>query len=157
MGKINWGRVLAGGLLAGLVLNIGDFLVNGVALSTQWNAALQALGKSEMSPALIAWFVLYDFLAGIFLVWLYAAIRPRFGAGPRTAVYAGLAFWALAGLLHGVAEAPLGLFPMNLYLATVACLLVLAPVAAVAGAWVYKEETATTSGTAASSYTAAAK
>ena len=109
-----------------------------------------------MSTSLVLWFVLYDFLAGIFLVWLYAAIRPRFGAGPKTAVYAGLAFWVVAGLFHGVSEAPMGLFPLSLYLATVACGVVLVPVAAVAGAWVYKEESAATSG-ATSSYAAPAR
>ncbi|HSE60477.1 MAG TPA: hypothetical protein VLA99_17380 [Nitrospiraceae bacterium] len=28
-------------------------------------------------------------------LWLYAAIRPRFGAGPKTALYAGLGVWVL--------------------------------------------------------------
>ena len=63
MGKINWGRVVLGGLLAGLVLNVLDFLVNGVWLGTEWNAAMQALGKGRMDAALIKWFVISDFLA----------------------------------------------------------------------------------------------
>jgi hypothetical protein len=28
--KINWGRVVVGGLVAGVVLNVFDFLVNGL-------------------------------------------------------------------------------------------------------------------------------
>ncbi|MBI2073795.1 MAG: magnesium transporter, partial [Gemmatimonadetes bacterium] len=44
MGKINWGRVIAGGLLAGVVLNVFDFVVNGWLLSDQWTAAMTALG-----------------------------------------------------------------------------------------------------------------
>ena len=35
MGKINFGRVLLGGLVAGLVINIGEYLLNGVVLAKQ--------------------------------------------------------------------------------------------------------------------------
>src|SRR2546430_17124817 len=69
---------------------------------------------------MIIWFVIFDFLFGIFLVWFYAAIRPRFGAGPRTAVLAGFAIWVLYGLLHAIGEAPMGLFPLRL--AVIGCI-----------------------------------
>src|SRR5437660_1511204 len=42
MGKINWGRVVAGGLLAGLVLNCVDFVVNGMPSETQAIRAVHA-------------------------------------------------------------------------------------------------------------------
>ena len=139
MGKINWGRVVLGGLLAGLVLNVLDFLVNGVWLASEWNAAMQALGKGPVTAALIKWFVIYDFLIGIFMVWLYAAIRPRYGAGVRTAVYAGVATWLVIGFLHSMGEAPMGIFPHRLYVVTTLVSLICVPLAAVAGAWPYKE------------------
>jgi hypothetical protein len=139
MGKINWGRVVLGGLLAGLVLNVWDFLVNGVWLAQDWNAAMQALGKGPMGGSLIMWFVIYDFLVGIFMVWLYAAIRPRYGIGARTAVTAGLATWLLIALFHAIGEAPIGLFPTRLYVVTTIAAVVGVTVAAVAGAWQYKE------------------
>src|SRR5207249_3963498 len=40
-------------------------------------------------------FLAWGFLVGIFAVWLYAAIRPRYGAGPKTALCAGAAVWGL--------------------------------------------------------------
>src|SRR5688572_17716239 len=104
MGKINWGRVVLGGLLAGLVLNVIDYLVYGVWLAADLNAAMQALGKSAMTMSTIVWFIVFDFLFGIFLVWFYAAIRPRFGPGPRTAALAGVAIWVLYGALHTLGE-----------------------------------------------------
>src|ERR671919_2983805 len=107
MGKINLQRVVLGGLLAGLVLNVVDFLLYGVILADDINAAMQALGKPAMAGSSIAVFVVLDFLYGIALVWGYAAIRPRFGAGPRTAVYAGLYMWVLIALLHAIGEAPM--------------------------------------------------
>src|SRR3989442_9980920 len=131
MGKINWGRVVLGGLLAGLVLNVIDWVVYGKLLAADFNAALQALGKGPMTGSMIIWFVIFDFLFGIFLVWFYAAIRPRFGAGPRTAVLAGFAIWVLYGLLHAIGEAPIGLFPQLLFL--VRCILGLLGDAVAAG------------------------
>ncbi|MGH7752348.1 MAG: hypothetical protein ACREN5_06000 [Gemmatimonadales bacterium] len=139
MGKINWNRVLLGGLLAGVVLNVVDYVVYGVVLAEDLNAALVALGKSGMDMSQIWWFVLLDFVYGIFLIWLYAAIRPRFGPGPRTAVIAGLAFWVLAGLLHALAEAPMGLLPVRIMVIGTAVALVVLPLAAVAGAKIYQE------------------
>lgn len=139
MGRINWGGVVLGGLLAGVVLNVIDFVLYGVVLKNDYNAAMVALGKGEMTGSMIAWFVFLDFLFGIFLVWLYAAIRPRFGAGPKTAVWAGLALWVLFGLLHALAEAPMGLFPQRLYVIGTLVALVEYPLAALAGGWAYKE------------------
>ncbi|MGH7699005.1 MAG: hypothetical protein ACREMJ_00575 [Gemmatimonadales bacterium] len=139
MGKINMQGVLVGGLLAGLVLNVVDYLLYGVILAEDINMAMQALGKGPIGGSAIVWFVVLDFLYGIALVWLYAAIRPRFGAGPRTAVYAGLFMWVAIGLLHAIGEAPMGLFPMNMMVIGTLVALVLLPIAAVAGAKFYTE------------------
>ena len=142
MGKINWGRVVAGGLLAGVVLNVFDFVIHGVLLADQWNAALAALGKGEMSGSATVWYVVFDFLLGIATVWLYAAIRPRHGPGPKTAACAGLFVWFIVGFLFNLAQMPSGLYPGNLLLISAVVSLVYVPLAAVAGAWAYKEEAA---------------
>ncbi len=139
MGKINWGRVVAGGLLAGVVLNVYDWLLNGMIMVADWNAALQALGKGEMGGSMVVWFVVCDFLLGIWTIWVYAAIRPRFGPGPKTAVVAGLTGWFLFSLLNTISQVPMGMFPTNLYLVNLVAALVMYPVAAVAGASVYQE------------------
>jgi len=139
MGKINLQRVILGGLVAGVVLNVVDYVLFGMILAADMNAAMQALGKPPISGAMVMWFVFLDFLYGIFLVWLYAAVRPRFGAGPGTAVKAGLAVWVLYGLLHVLAEGPMGLFPQNLLVISALVMLVQYPLAAVAGAKFYTE------------------
>jgi hypothetical protein len=140
MGKINWGRVVLGGLLAGLVLNIVDFLTYGVWLKADMGAAMTALGKSPaaMDSAIPLWIAL-DFVSGIGLVWVYAAIRPRFGAGVKTAVIAGLAVWFFVGLLHAIGEAPMGMMPQRLMTIGTCVALISIPLATVAGAYVYKE------------------
>ena len=103
-------------------------------------AAMQALGKPPGARnSLIPLFVILDFVYGIGLLWLYAAIRPRFGAGPRTAIIAGVALWFFVFLLHAVGEAPQGLMPQRLYTLGTIVGLIEVPVAAVVGAYVYKE------------------
>ena len=139
MGKINLQKVVAGGLVAGVVLNVFDFLVYGVWLKNDMNAAMAALNKPAITTNMILWFVFLDFLYGIWLVWLYAAIRPRFGAGPKTAVTAGVAMWVLFGLLNTLAQAPMGLFPQRLMVIPLVVTLITWPIAAAAGAKFYTE------------------
>ncbi len=139
MGKINWGRVVLGGLLAGVVLNVVDYVMYGMWLAGDLAAAMQALGKQGSMDNLIPLFVVLDFVYGIGLVWVYAAIRPRFGAGPKTAVIAAVAVWFFVGLLHAVGEAPMGLFPQRLYTIPTVVTLVEYAVATVAGAKFYTE------------------
>ncbi len=139
MGKINMQKVLIGGLIAGVVLNVVDFVVFGMVFKAQMAAAMQALGKPAMTNAQIPWFVFLDFVAGIVLVWLYAAIRPRFGAGPGTAVKAGVAGWVLGGLLPTLFMWPMALMPQNLTVITTLIALVEWPVAAAIGAKFYTE------------------
>lgn len=132
-------KVLSGGLITGVVLNVIDFVLFGMVLKAQMAAAMQALGRPAMTNAQIPWFVFLDFVAGIFLVWLYAAIRPRFGAGPGTAVKAGLAGWFLGGLLPTLFMWPMALMPQNLVIMTTLVALVEWPLATVIGAKFYLE------------------
>ena len=91
MGSINVGRVVIGGLAAGVALNIGDFVINNVLLKSMFDAAMQARNiapESLMSGSVIGQFVALDFVMAMLLVFTYAAIRPRFGAGATTAVIA---------------------------------------------------------------------
>src|SRR5437899_474471 len=134
MGKINVARVILGGLVAGLVLNVIDFVMYGMVLKADFDNALHALGRPLVSNSMIVVFVGLDFLFGIFLVWLYAAIRPRFGAGPKTAAIAGVAYWVLFGLLNTLSQMPLGLFPQNLAITMTAVTLVEAILATLVGA-----------------------
>jgi hypothetical protein len=137
MGRINVKSVIVGGLVAGLVLNVIDYLVYGVWLAPEL-AQQQKPGQPSMD-SLIPLFVLLDFVYGIALVQLYAAIRPRFGAGPATAVKAGIFVWVIAALLHAIGEAPMGLMPQRLYTIGTVVALIAFPLAATAGARFYKE------------------
>ena len=101
MGKINWNRVILGGLVAGAIVNIFEFLLKGVVLAKDMEAAVSALGR-QLGGGALAMFSVWGFLVGIFAVWLYAAIRPRYGDGQKTALCAGAAVWGLGYLLASV-------------------------------------------------------
>lgn len=141
MKSVNWGRVILGGILAGVVMNVSEFVLNEVVLKRANEDAMKALGKTmpESGGTIGVWIVL-GFVIGIAAVWLYAAIRPRYGAGPGTAVKAGIAVWVLGSLYQTVVFWNLGLYPKNTLL--LVWTLVEAIVSTVAGAWLYREEAA---------------
>jgi pimeloyl-ACP methyl ester carboxylesterase len=139
MGRINLGRVLVGGLLAGLVINIGEFILNGILIAEQMNAAMAALNKPAIAPGMIAWFVLFGFGLGFMLVWLYAAMRPRLGPGVRTAICTSAVVWGLAYLYPNLFFIIIDLFPRNMTILTTVWGLVEVTLAGIAGAWLYRE------------------
>jgi hypothetical protein len=139
VGHIDTTRVMLGGLLAGLVINISEFVLNGVVLAADMQAALARLSLPPVSGNAVAVFLLMGFVLGIAIVWLYAAIRPRFGPGPTTAAYAGLLVWFLAYVWGSVGYVVMGLFPLRLVMIGVVWGLFEVVIAAVAGAWAYRE------------------
>lgn len=135
------GRVIGGGLLAGLVINIFEFLVNGMWLAADWEAAMRALGKSGATgPAMMVIYIVWGFVIGVFAVWLYAAMRPRFGAGPKTASIAAVATWLPAYVLAMVPPAIMDMFPMRLMAIGIVVGLVEVLVGTQLGAYIYREE-----------------
>ena len=113
MGKINIARMLLGGLVAGVVVNIFEFVTHGVVLAADWEAAMSALGR-QMPGSALAVFVVWGFLVGIGAIWLYAVARPRFGPGPSTAVLTGFGYWIFGYALPIFGYEAMGLFPTRL-------------------------------------------
>lgn len=143
MGKINWTRVLTGGLLAGLVINIVE-AISGMIYMDEMKSALAAhqLSMSESALMMVFW-VIYGFVLGILAIWLYASIRPRYGAGPKTAVIAGLAFWVLGYFLPMIGWSSIGLFTAWMIIYWMISGLIEIVVATLLGAWIYKEAEST--------------
>src|SRR5437899_11889125 len=98
MGRINLGRVVGGGLLAGLLINISEFVLNTFVIAKDMEAAMKAMNLPPMDASQIPFFVVFGFCLGIVTVYVYAAIRPRFGPGVPTAICAALPVWFVAYL-----------------------------------------------------------
>lgn len=137
--NINLGRVLLGGIVAGIILNIGEFLLNDMVLGAQMKAFLTAHNFTEPGPSFIVVAVGGTLVLGIVIVLGYAAIRPRFGAGPKTAVIAALFAWFGIYLYSGIINGILFGIPMSTILMVIGWGLVEYVLATLAGAALYKE------------------
>ena len=139
MGKMNWKHIILGGLMVGLIV-FGLGFVNVLAFGQGWLDSLEQAGHPfEMTTAALTLIVLVFLGGGVLLMWLYAAIRPRYGPGPKTAAIAGFVFWMIA---CGVDAAWLSLdvFPVTRSLVVVGLLYLPIMVGtAILGAWIYKE------------------
>lgn len=140
MSKINVGRVLLGGLLAGLVINVGEFILNAVLLQARLKQELSLRNLSEPGGNTIAIFVILVFIGGIAIVYLYALIRPRLGSGVKTAICAGLIAWFFVFIYVGLGNLAMGMWSVGLTLIGIVWGLIEFPLGAVAGAWLYREE-----------------
>lgn len=140
---MNTSKIVVGGLAAGVVMSVLGILLIGLALGPQMNAQMDAvvpgLSAKMAGTAGMVLGIASNFVIGVLLVWLYAAMRPRFGPGFRTAAYAALPIWIcgwvfyqgwyIGGLMTG----------MTYILAGFANLVVLLASAYVGG-MLYKEE-----------------
>lgn len=134
------GRIILGGLVAGIVYFIGDGIVHGALLKQHWAEILGAIHvdpeKALKTPAV---FGIYDLLKGLIVVWVYAAIRPRLGPGPKTAVIAGVIVWLAAIPLPLIGLIPMKFFGAGFVALWAAYALVPMILGALAGAWIYRE------------------
>jgi hypothetical protein len=139
MNNINLGRVVLGGLLAGLVLNVGEFLLNDLVLGAQMKDFMTKHNFAEPSSSFMIVAVGLTFVMGIVIVLGYACIRPRLGAGVKTAIIAGLFAWFGVYFYSGIINGVLFGIPTNTMIIVVVWGLIQYALAAVAGAWLYKE------------------
>jgi hypothetical protein len=139
MNRINFGRVILGGLLAGLLLNIGEFLLNAVVLADQMKAFNAQHNFAEPGTSFMIMAVVLTFVLGIVMVLGYASIRPRFGPGVKTALIASLFAWFGLYFYMGLFFAVLFGISTGTCIMTMVWGLVEYAIATVAGAWLYRE------------------
>lgn len=135
---MNTRSTVLAGLLAGLVLNVGEGLLHGVVLADQSAAAMTALGKDVAArPSGMILLVAVTFAQGLAGMWLYASMAERSRA---KAVAVGLTLWLLSGVYSAIyfyAGYPY-LLPDDVVWWPVAWELVQYPLAMIAGAAVYR-------------------
>jgi hypothetical protein len=136
---MNYMRILIGGLVCGLILSIGEFVLNSVVLKAQMEEFVRKLGLTPPEPSALVVLFVVTFLMGIFIVYLYAAIRPRYGPGPKTAICAGLLAWFCVYFYNNAVGLALGFIPVNVFVIAVVWGAVQYMLAALAGAWLYRE------------------
>jgi hypothetical protein len=133
---IQWRRVFLCGLIAGGVWTLLSitllFLVGGDFL-----AVLPEGGPSR--GGVHAFLLGSNIAAGIWAMWLYAAIRPRYGPAPKRAAVAGLAWWFIGSLQSGKWVAT-GFAPPVAALGPLVATLPAIIAATMVGAWAYEAD-----------------
>jgi hypothetical protein len=138
MGHINYAGVLKGGIAAGVIMNISEFVLNLVNALGQIDKA-NAVSLPRPVGGQIVVLVGMTFMLGIMTVWLYAAIRPRLGAGPGTAICAGLVVWTLSYLYMSITMGVLGLNSMDIVVLGVVWTAAEMILASAVGGYLYRE------------------
>ena len=140
---INTGKVVVGGLVAGLIMNATGFLIQGMMLGPRMMgemvAAAPTLADKGENAMTMAARVISSFVIGIMLVWMYAAMRPRFGPGPKTAMISAFIVW-LFGFLFYIDWLFLGMMTAATYAMMSAAMIVSLAIASWVGCMLYKED-----------------
>lgn len=139
MNPINWGRVILGGLVTGVLLNAGEWVLHEVVMAEKLEAAVAEMGMEPPSGSDIGIFVAMTFVLGILLIWLYAAIRPRYGPGPRAAICAALFVWVLLFAFWYLYNIAWEIFPQDMVTTSTVWGFFELPIATLVGAWLYRE------------------
>ena len=141
MATINWGRLIAGGLIAAILMFLADGFIHERLVNSDWHAVYAGLRAAEPEPhgTSMVYFALFELGRGFIAMLFYATMRTHFGAGPKTAVLAGIASWIAFSLTGPAQFIPLGFFSHALWLKVGAFHLITSIIATIAGAAVYKE------------------
>ena len=139
MPRINILRVLIGGLVAGIVANALDYVINTYLLATEMTEMVQRLNlRADVVENSMWTWIGFDFVYGLLVVFTYAAMRPRFGPGPKTALIAGMCFWVgFTGLFAGLTS--MGLYTHPAFIKSAAFSLASSLVPALVGGAIYTE------------------
>jgi hypothetical protein len=140
MAKINWGRLVVGSLVAAVIMFFTDGFIHERLVNTDWHSVYEGLRAAEPEEhgSNVAYFALFELGRGFIAMLFYATMRVYFGAGPKTAIIAGIASWVAFSFAGPAQFIPLGFFSTALWLKVGALHLITSILATLAGAWLYK-------------------
>ncbi|HEY0241464.1 MAG TPA: hypothetical protein VGC52_02255 [Gemmatimonadaceae bacterium] len=144
---INTQKVIVAGIAAGVVMIVLDFVTQmmlGDRMVADMNAFQPGLGDSmgTMNTNVMIGYFIMDLVIGMLLAYTYAAIRPRFGPGPKTAIIAALMFW-IFGSIVSANYLIMGMMSRSLWLTFGLVYLICLIIASLVAGALYKENTAT--------------
>jgi hypothetical protein len=143
MYKINWGRLLVGGLVAAIILFMTDGLLHERVVGADWKLIFDNLGgpAQQHNPISLVYFAVFELGRGLISIYLYALMRSYFGPGPKTAALAGVVAWIAFSVTGPAQFIPLGFYSNALWIKVGAFQLFTSIIAALAGAALYRDVT----------------
>jgi hypothetical protein len=136
---MNVSRIVLGGLAAGVVCNVSGMLLGALFLVEEARAVFSAMASPPPPLLVFATHVSLRLAIGLLVAWLYAAIRPRFGPGPRTALIAALAVWLSSCVFGGILLLEVRIYSLRTTLIALAWGLVEMALVALTAGWIYRE------------------
>lgn len=142
MVEMNIGKLALGGIAAGVTTFMLTGLVNATVLAgalKDWSHETGSALHPPAQPVALSLWCVMSLLIGIAGVWFYAAITPRFGAGYKTALIAGLALWVANKFAVCFDLTALGIFPRPLLAGLALGGLLAIEGGLLVGAWLYQK------------------
>jgi hypothetical protein len=130
--------VLRGGLVAGAII-IASAMLMVPAVGKEMELVQARFNLPPMGIGAMLFFAFVSLSMGMLLVWAYAAVLPRLGPGPRTALTVAVVAWFYCYFLANVALVAYGFMPVGLTVIGTAWGLVELVLAALVGTRFYKE------------------
>ncbi len=143
MKRVNWTRLLAGGLVATLICFATDGMMHELLLAHDWQALWETLSArpppmASHGAALIS-FLDFELGRGLGGVFIYVMMRARYGPGPKTAAWAAIVVWLICSVCGPAQFIPLGFYSHTLWWKVAAFQLVTSLLATLSGAAIYRE------------------
>jgi hypothetical protein len=144
MGNVNWGKFILGALIVAVICFLSDGFLHQRVVNEQWEAVIAALGATFPQHAgwSMVYFVIFELGRGFLTMYIYVLLRPRLGAGAKTATWAGVVAWVAFSLTGPAQFIPLGFYSEGLWISVGLYQLVFSIIAAIAGAAPYGEKAA---------------
>ena len=142
MKKINIGRVFLSGFVASLAFFFAEAVLEGsVQLAfglSETELFRKAFGTFPSGTLYHVVTVAYLYLVCVLMMWVYAAIRPRFRSRLHAALATGAVFWLFV-VLFVFNYSNIGLYPVRLSLLAMGFNLFEIPAAVIAGSLAYPD------------------
>lgn len=94
---MNWTRILLGGLAAGIVTNVADFVLHGMVMGPTYKRLDTVFSQTPANPL---WFTLVAVTISFFAALLFARSRGSWAPGWKGGLTYGF-FLGLVGFFHG--------------------------------------------------------
>jgi hypothetical protein len=130
---------LLGGIVAGLIINAGEAVLNGIILRPHIEADMKRMNLTPPGTGFALLAVALTFIFAILAIFIYAMMRARLGPGPKTALATAIVLWFCLYAYSGTVNMLLISVPPKLIIMILAWGIVEYPLGILAGASFYKE------------------
>jgi hypothetical protein len=140
MGNVNYGRLIAGAVVAAVFYFLCDGFIHGPLLGRYHMEAIAHAGYPLTADnTAFVYFGLFDLGKGLVTMLIYVAARVPCKPGPKTAVVAGLIAWLAVEVLPSIEWMPFPFYAKGFWVKVMALEILPMVIGAILGAWIDKE------------------